>query len=88
MNHLFSMLNKKGFATLIPVIIISGLAMSFIYTLEYRMRNFEHALYRYQDFLVEKYKKESCENLSKLYSSFDPFYKSSQENTESGLIIC
>ena len=87
MNHSLTELNK-GFAILIPVILLSFFTFSLAYLLSYEIRNFEHAISRYEQFLDEKYKSKSCENLKNLYTSFDNLYQPSQENSESKLINC
>ena len=88
MNQLSSIANRNGFATLIPVIILSTLAFSLVMSLQYRMRNLSYSVSRYESFLNEKHQKQSCLNLKNLYTSFDPVYQSSQENPESKLLSC
>ena len=88
MNQLLLTVNKKGFATLIPLVILSTFAFSLVMSLQYRMRNLDYSVSRYEHFLSEKYQKQSCANLKDLYTSFDSLYQSSQENSESKLIGC
>ena len=71
MNHSSILLNNRGFATLLPVIALSVFALSLAYILQYKVVNFEYSVSRYEKFLNEKYKRQSDENLERLYSSFE-----------------
>ncbi|MFA6297111.1 MAG: hypothetical protein WC629_00955 [Candidatus Paceibacterota bacterium] len=75
MNYLSNLSGNKnkGFATLVPVVLLSAFALSLAYLLQYRVLNFQYFVLRYEKFLDEKFKRQSCENLGKLYLSFDPY---------------